>query len=167
MKVIKSLQNRGVYEKELLEKLRVKKENFPTFWNHLWQLLLMKRVHMPLAKSVLMSLGLTAAMSATDAFIQKKIYGSDCLLDLALHTTALIISNEEIQDIMKIVKSLEESGILIKRISETIKIEAKEGKRGFLPMLVGTLAATILGNAWTGKGVIRVVKIFNAALSFN
>ena len=107
----------------------------------------MKRVHMPLAKSVLMSLGLTAAMSATDTFIQKKIYGSDCLLDLALHTTALIISNEEIQDIMKIVKSLEESGILIKRISETIKIEAKEGKRGFLPMLVGTLSATILGNA--------------------
>ena len=51
--------------------------------------------------------------------------------DLASHATALIISNEEIIDIMKIVKSLEESGLLIKGISETIKNEAKEQKEDF------------------------------------
>ena len=57
--------------------------------------------------------------------------------------------------IMKIVKSLEESGLLIKGISETIKNDAKEQKGGFLPMLLGTLAASILGTALTGRGVIR------------
>ena len=56
---------------------------------------------------------------------------------------------------MKIVKSLEESGLLIKGISETIKNDAKEQKGGFLPMLLGTLAASILGTALTGRGVIR------------
>ena len=56
-------------------------------------------------------------MSAADAAIQKKVYGSG--------TTALITSNEEMEDIMKIVKSLEESRLLIKRISKTIKNEAK------------------------------------------
>ena len=67
--------------------------------------------------------------------------------------TALLISNEEKEDIMKIVKSLEESGLLIKVISETIKNEAKEQKGGFLSMLLGTLAASMLGNALTGIGV--------------
>ena len=57
-------------------------------------------------------------MSAADAAIQNKIYGSG--------TTALIISNEEMEDIMKIVKSLEESGLLIKGTSEKIKNETKE-----------------------------------------
>ena len=70
-----------------------------------------------LAKSVLISLGLTAAASETDAGIHKKMFGS-CV-------TTLIISNEEINDIMKIVKSLEESDLLIKSVSETIKNEAK------------------------------------------
>ena len=65
-------------------------------------------------------------MSAADAGIQKKIYGSG--------TTALIISNEEMEDIMKMVKSLEESGLLIKEISGTIKKEAKEQTEGFIPM---------------------------------
>ena len=89
-------------------------------------------------------------------------------------TTALTISNEEVEDIMKIVKSLEKSELLIKGISETIKNQAKEQKEGFLPMLLGTLAASILGNALAGKGLIRHVKaqleqveIFNAARSFN
>ena len=59
------------------------------------------------------------------------------------------------EDIMKIVKSFEESGLLIKGISETIENKAKEQKDGFLPMLVGTLAASMLGNALIGKGVIR------------
>ena len=57
---------------------------------------------------------------------------------------------------MKIVKSLEESGLLIKGISETIKNEAKEQKGGFLSILLGTLAASILGNALAGKGILRV-----------
>ena len=86
-------------------------------------------------------------MSASDAVIQKKIYGSG--------TTALITSNEEMEDIMKIVESLEKSGLLIKVISETIKTEAKEQKGGFLSLLSGTLAASVLGNALAGKGVIR------------
>ena len=58
---------------------------------------------------------------------------------------------------MKIVKSIEEAGLLIKGISETIKNEAKE-QAGFLPMLLGTLAASILANALAGKGVIRALK---------
>ena len=110
-------------------------------------LLLMKSVLKPLAKSVLLPFGLSAAMSATDAAIQKEIYGSG--------TTALITSNEETEYIMKIVKSPKELGLLIKRISETIKNEAKEQKGGFLSMLFGTLAASILGNALAGKRIIR------------
>ena len=71
----------------------------------------------PLAKSVLITLGLTAAASATDAVIHQKMFGSGF--------TTLLISNEEMNDIMKIVKSLEESELLIKGVSETIKNEAK------------------------------------------
>ena len=63
--------------------------------------------------------------------------------ELAKRTT-LIISNEEMNDIMKIVKSLEESGSLIKGVSKTIKIEAKEQKVGFLSILFGTLGASLL-----------------------
>ena len=87
----------------------------------------MKHVLTALAKSVLIPLGLTAAASASDADIQKKISGSG--------RAALIISNEEMEDIMKIVKSLEESDLLLKGVSETIKNEAKEQKGGFLSML--------------------------------
>ena len=108
---------------------------------------LMKSVLTPLAKSVLLLLGLLAGMSAADAVIQKKVYGSS--------TTALISSSEEMEDIMKIVKSLEESGLLIKGIRETIINKAKEQKVRFLSMLLGTLAASILGNALAGRGVIR------------
>ena len=85
----------------------------------------------------------------------KKMYGSGRPSDLASRTTALIISNEEMEDIMNIVQSLKETGLLIKGISETIKNEAQEQKGGFLPMLLGTLAASILGNALAGRGVIR------------
>ena len=57
---------------------------------------------------------------------------------------------------MKIVKSLDKSGLLIKDVSEAIKIEAKEqNKRGFLSLLLGTLGASLLGNLLTGKGVMR------------
>ena len=59
------------------------------------------------------------------------------------------------EDIMKIVKSLEEWGLLMKRISETIKNKAKKQKGGFLGMLLGTLAAGLLGSVLTGLGVIR------------
>ena len=99
-------------------------------------------------------------MSAADATIQKKNYRSGGPSDLASRTTALIISNKDMDDIMKIVKSLEESGLLIKGISETIKNEAKEQKGGFLPILLKTLAASTLGNALTGKGVIRALDCF-------
>ena len=100
----------------------------------------------PLAKSILISLVLAAAASATDAAIHKKIFESGF--------ATLIISNEEMNN-MKIVKSLEESGFLIKGVSETIKGETKEQERGFLGMLLGTLGASWLGNLWTGKGKIR------------
>ena len=62
------------------------------------------------------------------------------------------------EDIIKMVKSLEESGSLVKGISETIKNEAKKQKGEFLLMLLGTLAASLLGSALTGKGVIRAVE---------
>ena len=75
------------------------------------ELLLMKKVLKPLAKSVLIPLGLTAAGSTADAAIHKKMFGSD--------VTTLIISKKEMNDFMKMVKSLEESGLLIKGVSET------------------------------------------------
>ena len=70
-------------------------------------------------------------------------------------TTTLIISNEKMTDIMKIIKSFKESGLLIKGVSETIKNEAKEPKGGFLSMLLGTLGASLLGSLLAGKGTIR------------
>ena len=73
--------------------------------------------------------------------------------DVASRTT-LVISNEEMNDIMKIVKSLEESGFLINGVSQTIKSEAKEQKGGFLEIELGTLGASFLGNLLTGKGTI-------------
>ena len=113
---------------------------------------LMESVLTPLAKRVLLPCGLSAAMSATDAAIQKKFHGSSA--------TALITLNEEMEDIMKIVKSLEESRLLIKRIRKTIKNEAKKRKGSFLPMLSGTLGVTILRNALTVKALIRAGQNF-------
>ena len=71
-------------------------------------------------------LGLTAAASATDAAINKKILGSGNLTS----------SDDDIQDLLKIVKSLEDSGILLDGITETVKNEVKERKGGFLSMLI-------------------------------
>ena len=68
--------------------------------------------------------------------------------------TTLIISNEEMNDVMKIVKSLEESGSLKNGVSETFKNEAQEQKGEFLSMLLGSLGAILLGNLLTGKGAI-------------
>ena len=96
------------------------------------------KVAAPLAKHILAPLGITVAASAIDAGIQKKIQGSG--------TTTLIISNEEMNDIMKIVQALKDSNILLKGVTKTIKNETKEQKEGFLSMLFGTLGATLLGN---------------------
>ena len=71
-------------------------------------------------------------------------------------TTTLIISNDEMNDIIKIVKSLEDSGVLLKGVSETIQHEAKEQKGGFLSMLLGTLGASLLGNLFTVERVLYV-----------
>ena len=68
--------------------------------------------------------------------------------------TTLIISNDEIHDIIEIVKSLEDSGLLVKGVTETVQNEVKEQKGGFLSMLLGTLGASLLGNLLTGKGAI-------------
>ena len=95
---------------------------------------------------VAMPLGLTAAMSAIDGSIQKKIHGSG---------VKLIIEQEDMKDIMKIIKALENSGILLKGVSKTIKNETKEQRGGFLSMLLGTLGASLLGNLLTGgKGIM-------------
>ena len=75
-------------------------------------------------------------------------------LPLASRMTTLIISNEEINDIIKTVKSIEESGLLIKGVSEIFKNEAREQKGGFFGMLFGTLCASLLGNLLTGKDTI-------------
>ena len=90
-------------------------------------------------------------MSAIDGSIKKTILGSG--------VTTLIISNDEMNDILKIVKSLENSGLLLKGVSETIQHEAKEQRGGFLSMLLGTLGASLLGDILSkdlsGKGVLR------------
>ena len=109
-----------------------------------------------LAKIVLIPLGLTAPTSATDTAIHKKMFGSGRPSDFALRMTTLIISRKEMNDIMKIIKSLEVSGLLIEGVSETIKNEAKEQKGGFLNMLLRTLGASLLGNLLTGKGAIAM-----------
>ena len=90
-----------------------------------------------------------AAASATDTAIHKKMFRSEF--------SSLIISNKEMEDIMKIVKSLEASGLLIKGVSETIKNEAKEQKRGFIGMLLETLGASLLGNLLTEKVLLQQV----------
>ena len=89
----------------------------------------------------------------------KKILGSgnNRHSSSALHTT-LKISNDEINDIIKIVKSLENSGLLLNRVTETVQNEAKEQKGGFLSMLLGTLGASLLGNLLTRKGIYRAGK---------
>ena len=75
------------------------------------------KVAIPLAKNVLPLLGITAAASTINAGVQKKIHGSE--------TTTLIILNEEMNDIMKIVQALEDSNILLKGVTKTIKSETK------------------------------------------
>ena len=115
---------------------------------------LMKSVITPLAKSVLIPLGLIAAASAADAGIQKKTLGSG-------NNTTLIISNKDMDDLIKIVKSLEDSGLLLKGITESVQNEIKEQKCGFISMLLGALGASLLGNLLTGKGAFHARKRVN------
>ena len=105
------------------------------------------KVAMPLAKNVLAPLGLTAAMSAIDGSIQKKIHGSGVKL----------IIEQDLNDIIKIIEALENSDILLKEVTKTIENETKEQRGGFLSMLLGTLKASLLGNLLTGgKGMMKV-----------
>ena len=78
--------------------------------------------------------------------LKKKLHGSG--------NTTLIILNEEMNDIMKIIQALEDSDTLLKGVTKT-KNETKEQKGGFLSMLLGTLGASLLGNLLTGKGIVR------------
>ena len=92
-------------------------------------------------------LGLTAAASAADAGIYKEILRSG--------NTTLVISNKDMEDLIKILKSLEDSGLLLKGVTESVQNEVKEQKGGFLSMLLGTLGASLLGNLLTGNGIHR------------
>ena len=123
---------------------------------------LIKNVIQPLAKSVLIALELIAAASAADTGTHKKMLGSGRRhsSSSALHNnaTTLIISNNEMEDIIKIVKSLEDSALLLKGVTETIHNEVKEQKEKLLSMLLGTLAASLLGNILPCRGIYRAGK---------
>ena len=105
------------------------------------------KVTVPLAKNILAPLGITAAASVIDVEIQKKIHSSG--------TIVLIISNKEMSGIMKIVQALEDSNVLLKGVTKTIKNKIKEQKEGFLSILLDTLGASLLGNILAGKGILR------------
>ena len=134
------------------------------------------KVAVPLAGYILDPLRITAAASAIDAGIQKKIHGS--------RKSTLITSNKEINDIMNIVQALEYSNILLNRVSKTIKNETKKQEGGFLGVLLGTLGTILSGNMLEKKGIVRAVSggkkkkdlqelvmekngIFNATSSFD
>ena len=108
---------------------------------------------LPLLKSAIKPLGLlglTSASSAIDADIQKKISSGSGV--------TLKISADEMKDILEIIKSLEDNGLLVKGITETIENEAKEQCGGFLSLLLRTLGASLLGNLLTkrrGRGFLR------------
>ena len=116
---------------------------------------MIKSVIKPLARSVLIHLGLTATASAADAGIHKNILGSG--------NTSLIISNKNIDDLIKIVKSLEDSGLLLIGVTESVQNEVLEQKGIFLSMLLGTLGAILLGNLLTGKRINKKGKEINRA----
>ena len=98
------------------------------------------KVAVPLEKNILAPIGITGAPSRIDAGIQKKKHGS-----------TLIIWNEEMNGIMKIVQALEDSNILLKGLAKTIKNKTKEQKGGFLSMLLGTLGTSLLGHLLSEK----------------
>ena len=85
-------------------------------------------------------------MSAIDGGIQKKMRGEG---------NKLIIEQEDMNDIIRIIEALENSGILLKGVSKTIENETKAQRGGFLSMLLGQLGASLLGNLLPGKGMMR------------
>ena len=107
----------------------------------------MKNLLKPLTKSVSIPLKLAQAASTTDSAIQKNIFGSGM--------TTMIISNKEINDIMKIIKSLKQAGLLKKRVSNTDENKTKAQKDAILEMSLGTLSVTLLRSLLTSKRVIR------------
>ena len=100
-----------------------------------------------MAKGILAPSGITAGTSAVVAGIEIKIHGSG--------TTILIISSKEMNDVMKIVQSLEDSSFLLKGVTKTIRNETKEQKGGFSSMLLCTLRASLLLNMLAGKPIIK------------
>ena len=117
----------------------------------------------PLAKNVLLPLGLTAAASATDAGIQKSILGRGIDKNITL-----VITNNDANKILELVKHLEDSDCLTKGSTSMIQNEIKEQSGGFLPILLGTLGASLLGNILGGKGMYRAGKgIFRAGEGIN
>ena len=90
--------------------------------------------------------------------IHKKILGSENPLSSHNDNTVLIISNDEMEDIIKTAKSLEDSGLLLKGVTETVQNAVKEQKGGFLRILLGSLGASLLGNLLTGRGINRAGK---------
>ena len=105
------------------------------------------KVAVPLPRYILAPLRITAAASAIDAGIQKKIHGSG--------KSTLITSNKEINDIMNIVQVLEYSNILLNRVTKRIKNETKKREGGFLGVLLGTLGSILSGNMLEKKGIVR------------
>ena len=104
------------------------------------------KIAIPLAKNVLAPLGITAAASAGIKKTKNKKKDSS-------GNTTLIIS--DMNDILKIIETLENSNILLKGVTKTMKNETKEQKWGFLSLLLGTLGTSLLGNLLTGKGILR------------
>ena len=116
-------------------------------------LLLMKNVLGQLAKSMLITIRLTARLSALDTGVHNNILGSGASGPSGSGTRTLIISNKEMEEIMKIDKSSKDSSLLIKGVSQTID---KKQRDGLLGMLLGKLVAYLLENVIADKGVIRV-----------
>ena len=111
------------------------------------------KVAVPLAKNILAPLGITAASSAIDAVIQEKNHGSG--------TTSLMIYNKEMNYIMKTVQALEDSDILLKRVTKTFKNKTKKHEGGFLGTLTVTLGSILLANLLSRKGIVRAGPVNN------
>ena len=126
IKVFRSLENRGILSKGTTRNIISEEGGFLNFLKPLMAAGLSLSKFVLLAKSFLVPIELAATASAKVSVIQKDIFG--------VRTTALIISNEEMQYIMKTVQSLKDSGIMMKGVTEIIKNEAKEQKGGFVGM---------------------------------
>ena len=126
IKVFRSLESRGILSKGTTRNIISEEGGFLNFLKPLMAAGLSLSKFVLLAKSFLVPIELAATASAKVSVIQKDIFG--------VRTTALIISNEEMQYIMKTVQSLKDSGIMMKGVTEIIKNEAKEQKGGFVGM---------------------------------